>query len=89
MHTLIQLVSPSAPGTPGGVWEDEVRHSIKIRRVLEAADPLLSDEYLTLALHWRPIPIELEKNPDDFRVVCYTPMHGAEKDGDGSQELSL
>jgi hypothetical protein len=65
-----------------------MRRSIKIRRVLEVADPLLSDGYLTLALH-RPIIIELEKNPDDFRVVCYTPQHGAEQDSDGSQELSL
>ena len=91
VHTLMQLVAPSAPDTPGGMWADEVRRSIEIRGVLAAMDPLLSagHGYLSLALHWRPILIALEKNPADFRVVCYTSTHGREEDGDGSRVLSM
>ena len=51
VHTLMQLVSPSAPGTPGGVWEDEERRSVEIRHALEVAEPSLRRGYLTLARH--------------------------------------
>ena len=88
IHTLMQLVYPD------GVWQDEVRRSILIRRQLEATDPMLRSTpveqrpYLTFELHSRPVLTALGVRHEDFRVVCYTP-HGAEHHGDGERVLSL
>ena len=88
IHTLMQLVYP------GGVWNDEVRQSILIRRKLEEEFPLLrstpaeTNPYLTFELHWKPVLTALGVNHEDFQVVCYTP-HGPERHGDGRQILSL
>jgi hypothetical protein len=88
IHTLMQLVHP------GGVWHDEVRHRILIRRQLEEEYPLLrttpaeTNPYLTFELHWKPVLTALGVNHEDFQVVCYTPL-GPERHGNGRHVLSL
>jgi hypothetical protein len=79
---------------PDGVWQDEVRRSILIRRQLEETYPMLRPTpakqypYLTFELHWRPVLAALRVRHEDFQVVCYT-SHGAEHHGDGERVLSL
>ena len=79
---------------PDGVWQDEVRRSILIRRQLEETYPMLRATlveqypYLTFELHWRPVLAALGVRHEDFQVVCYT-SRGAEHHGDGERVLSL
>ena len=88
IHTLMQLVRP------GGVWADDVRQCILIRRAMEVEFPMLrsnsveTNPFLTFALHWQPVLTALGVDYEDYRVVCYTP-HGPERYGGGRKILSL
>ena len=65
IHTLRQLIDPSAPSTRA----KEIRKVLR-ERFRRGEDRVTADNYLTFDVHWGDIVALLDRDPNNFNITC-------------------